>query len=395
MLIPSCRAASPGPGVFVFGKKFLDGVVTYARHWPGRVEVLTEIVPEATEPDARAVSAKELPFAVTPIKDSGSELTDALRRAAVISAALIPEKVSLAEVCREIGVPVVYVSEYSILTRKQIIQVETKNPLLRLRRGLWTTQLEARYLRSLRLAAGVQCNGTPTYEAYRSVNQRPLLFFDSRVDESMIVKEEVLETRLRTLLEHRPLRLVFSGRLTGIKGVDDLPRVAQELRRMGVPFTLDIYGTGELASSLRTQIARLGLADAVQLHGFIDFETALVPRISNSADLFVCCHRQGDPSCTYLETLSCGTPIAGYANEAFCGIRALSSAGWETPLDDPRALAEVIATLNHKRAELAEASRAARRFAVLHPFNETFRRRVEHLVECQESSPRVRAGSSL
>lgn len=39
------------------------------------------------------------------------------------------------------------------------------------------------------------------------------------------------------------------------------------------------------------------------------------------------CHRQGDPSCTYLETYACGMPIVGYNNQAHQGILASNNAG--------------------------------------------------------------------
>jgi glycosyltransferase involved in cell wall biosynthesis len=170
-----------------------------------------------------------------------------------------------------------------------------------------------------------------------------------------------------------------------MKGADHLVLVARELRRRGIAFTMDIYGDGDLASALRTSAVRWGLQDVVRLQGFLDFETGLVPRVSQSADLFVCCHRQGDPSCTYLETMSCGIPIVGYDNEAFHGILALSGAGWEVKMDDPRLIAETIATLSQHRERIAQASHAARRFGAAHPFEATFRRRIDHLLECSDS----------
>jgi colanic acid/amylovoran biosynthesis glycosyltransferase len=382
LLMPSCEAGTPEPGLLRTGKKFLDGAALHARNWPGTMKVLIAVrAGGGNDPDARTVAVQDLPFSVVPL-DGTDALLQALREASVVSSALLPQTTRLSEICKSVGVPLVYVTEYSLLTRKQMIGAETGNPLLRLRRTLWTSRLEERYRRALQSARGVQCNGTPTYQAYRQLSESPLLFFDSRVSSSMLVPERALEDRLDEMRRGGPLRLVFSGRLTAIKGVDHLPAIARELRNLGVPFKMDVYGAGDLASSLQTDIARSNLGDAVRLRGFIDFEAALVPRLSEAADLFVCCHRQGDPSCTYLETLSCGVPIVGYDNEALRGVAELSNACWTVPLDEPERVAQVIADLARQRERLAQASRAARHFGSLHLFEQTLQRRTEHLIEC-------------
>jgi glycosyltransferase involved in cell wall biosynthesis len=265
------------------------------------------------------------------------------------------------------------------------VRAQTGNPLLRLRRSFWHWQLERKYRRAVAGASGIQCNGTPTYEAYRELNRRPLLFFDTRVRRSMLVEQEVLDRRTDELLRGGPLRLAFSGRWAAIKGVDHLPLVAAELRRRGVEFTMDLFGGGDLEPPLRHLIQQQGLADQVRLRGVLDFAAELMPAVSRNADLFVCCHRQGDPSCTYMETMSCGTPIAGYDNEAFAGVVAQSGVGWLSPMDDPRRLAEKIAALDADRPALAAAAAAARAFAAKHVFEEIMARRIEHLRACVSS----------
>jgi hypothetical protein len=87
---------------------------------------------------------------------------------------------------------------------------------------------------------------------------------------------------------------------------------------------------------MRAQVAKRSLENLIQFKGPLDFERELIPFIRENVDLFVCCHRQGDPSCTYLETMSCGVPIAGYDNEAFAGLVKTSAAGWFTPMDRPK-----------------------------------------------------------
>jgi glycosyltransferase involved in cell wall biosynthesis len=120
----------------------------------------------------------------------------------------------------------------------------------------------------------------------------------------------------------------------------------------------------------------------------MDFETELVPFVKEWADVFVCPHRQGDPSCTYLETLGCGVPIVGYANEAFAGLVQHSQAGWLVPLDQPRRLASTIAELAADRAAIAAASARALDFGRRHRFETTFAARTQHLLASAEQAKR-------
>jgi colanic acid/amylovoran biosynthesis glycosyltransferase len=176
------------------------------------------------------------------------------------------------------------------------------------------------------------------------------------------------------------LRLAFSGRLVAMKGADHLALVADDLRRLGIAFSLDIFGDGDLRPKIESQIRRMQLERFVKLHGVLDFETELMPRVTRNVDLFVCCHPQGDPSCTYLETMSCGVPIAGYDNEAWAGLVRVAKAGWTSPMNNPKALAELIVRLNADRPALARAALASRDFAAGHLFEKTFSDRIAHLL---------------
>jgi glycosyltransferase involved in cell wall biosynthesis len=163
-------------------------------------------------------------------------------------------------------------------------------------------------------------------------------------------------------------------------GVLELPKVAAHLARAGVPFTLDIFGAGPLAGALESRINGLGLSDRVAMRGVLDFETGWIPHLKRNADLFVCCHPQGDPSSTYPEVMSCGVPIAGYGNEAFRGIARESGCGWVVPTFDSAALARTIAGLERNRSAIVEAAGRARDFALRHAFEATFAARTAHLL---------------
>ena len=375
-------------GTFVLTKKFVEGVNEYVKYWPGEVFVWVQREHRPNNNlDHIEVHPDELPFSLNWLEGASVQrFYPGLSEATVVLAALVPEHIELAPLCKECSVPLVYITEYSLKTRIQIVWAETRNPLLRWRREYWAKSTEKRYRRSVGLAAGIQCNGLPTFSAYRGLNQRSLLFFDTRVRLSQLVETERLEKRLLTMRDGKSFRLGFSGRLIAMKGADHLPVVAHELRRLGVPFTMDICGGGALEPAIRKDIQRLGLESNVRLRGVLDFESELLPFISDNVDLFICCHRQGDPSCTYLETYSCGVPIVGYANEAFSGLAIESDVGgksWATSMDDPISLARKIAYLNSNREEIEIAARKALAFASLHTFENTMAKRVRHMLECQ------------
>jgi len=203
-----------------------------------------------------------------------------------------------------------------------------------------------------------------------------MLFFDTRVDATMLADEAGLRRRFSARRAGGTLRLAFSGRLIVMKGADHLVRVAEALREIGRPFHLSICGAGDLEWTMRQEVEHRGLKGFVSFEGNLDFERELVPFVREHVDLFICCHRQGDPSCTYLETMSCGVPIAGYDNEAFRGVASVSGTGWVTPMDRPARLAERIAALRDE--ELDDHSIRSLAFARDHTFEKEFARRIAH-----------------
>jgi colanic acid/amylovoran biosynthesis glycosyltransferase len=277
-----------------------------------------------------------------------------------------------------------YVSEYTLKTRLQIVD-EAKKPLIR---SAWSklrqVQQELAQRKAIRNSAGIQSNGLPTYDAYHHLNESPHLYFDGRVEESMLATEEAIDRRFAEMKTGGKIRLLFSGRLDPMKGVRDLPIVAQHLVEMRVPFQMSICGGGELKDELHAHIKAAHLEEHVSLDGILDFKSHLVPYVTRAVDLFVCCHRQGDPSCTYLETMSCGVPVAGYANEALLSLARHSGAGWASPVGNPLSLARLIGWLWNNPEALRQQSIRSLEFARDHSFEKTFKRRISHLEQIAE-----------
>jgi glycosyltransferase involved in cell wall biosynthesis len=164
-----------------------------------------------------------------------------------------------------------------------------------------------------------------------------------------------------------------------MKGADHLVPIAERLVARGIDFRFDVFGVGSLGEAMREAASRAGLAGRLTVQGPLDFDTELVPRMTSDIDLFVCCHRQSDPSCTYMETLGCGVPIVGYRNRAIEGIIDVADVGWLVPMDDLDAMVNTMVALDSCRQAIITKARTAIAFAADHSFESTFARRVAHL----------------
>jgi colanic acid/amylovoran biosynthesis glycosyltransferase len=395
VLLLSLGATEPRPHHVRITKKALSGLALYRKLWGGPVRAILPPGPAHTgNLDEVDVDTRTLDFAIEVLDPRSPAARARMRSAAVVMGGADYTLNGTAQFCRDAGVPYVFNSEYTLRTRWQIARSEQKNRLRLLRRLVWEWQQERAFEREVALASAVQCNGTPTYESYRSLAQDVLLYFDTRTDGSLLASDAHVELRARRRQLGGPLRLAFSGRLAAMKGVDHLPALASALRARGVPFTLDVCGDGPLRAELERDVAERGLSDCVRFRGVLDFARELVPWMRSEVDVFVCCHRQGDPSCTYLETFGCGVPIVGYANEALKGLLERVSAGVTVPIDDVEALADAIADLGapDNAEALKEAGLSALRFARGNTFETTFARRVAHLREvAQQREPSAKS----
>jgi glycosyltransferase involved in cell wall biosynthesis len=366
---------------WVFDRKFYDGLLRYTRAWPGRVRCLAWRA-STGEPGFGSVAARRdaLPFEVELLEEGDAVSRQHLAGSTMVMASADDHRqLGIAFLCKRLGIPCAYVIEYVPETRHQINQLEAPNRWVRWRRDWFLKGRERARRAAFRACSGLQANGVPAYEAYRHA-RNPLLYFDTRVRRAQLIAVEALEARLLTLRENRPLRLAFSGRLIAMKGADHLVEAAHRLRERGVRAEWTLYGSGEMEASLRARVHRLGLSEVVRLPGAVDFEAALLPAIQSRCDLYVMLHRQSDPSCTYLETLACGIPIVGYDNQAFRGLLSLTGVGVGVALDDIDGVVEAIAHLDRHRCDIARMSHQARAFAAGHSFEDTFQRRVDHLL---------------
>jgi glycosyltransferase involved in cell wall biosynthesis len=278
---------------------------------------------------------------------------------------------------QQIGVPYVGVVEYNLKSTLVWAAATAKGVLGKARKRAGALHFFLTdQIPMMRQAALLHCNGYPIHEGARWLNRRRLLYLDSRMRADMLVGEEALRARLRHRPQRRP-RLLFSGRFEAAKGALDVVLVAATCHRSGLDFELHLYGQGSQRPAIDLAVREHGLSDKVFVHEAVAYP-ALVD-LARGFDLFLCCHVQDDPSCTYLESLGCGLPVVGYGNAMWRAMCDHSRAGLVTPLGAPAAMATALLALLADPARLDALSEQARRFAAEHTFEREFSRRMDSL----------------
>jgi colanic acid/amylovoran biosynthesis glycosyltransferase len=366
---------------FVVDRKFLSGMQRFVN---GINSPLTTVHPRLTAAetimDRVSVPLRSLPYAVSvidtdwrwrPLPHEAARLRDLVANSKLAYYGFF----DVGALCRQLGVPEVLLLEFDLATtlrQATADPVDLPRNLVRAARGLrdFVSQLPA-----VRRALSVHCNGYPVYEQMSRINPgRRLLYLDSRMSSDSIIGEPALIQRLERR-EPGKLRLMYSGRYEPIKGAVDVVRVGLEALRQGLDIELHTYGQGAQAGEMRSLAA--ASHGRIQVHDAVPYPTLV--ELSRGFDVFVCCHVQSDPSCTYLESFGSGLPIVGYANRMWRGLRRASNVGVESPLRQPRQVVEALRMYLSQPQRLRADSLAARRFAHDHDFDAEFGKRIDDL----------------
>lgn len=394
-LFAATPAGRAGGGRLLLDDKFVSGMALHSAQWAGPVRAVLREAAAGAMPFSSAVDPGVLPFEVT-ILAPDAPLASALRDGpgVILCSADVAEQLPVAEAARARGLTVVYGIEYTLDTRLQVARLDRDRGLARrLWSMVWNLRQERHRRAVLRGADGIQMNGFPAERDYARLNPLPLRYLDNRMTLDMMATQADMQARRDRHAGGEPLRLIHSGRLEPMKGGHLLVPLAQALDRAGVAFTLDIYGAGSLQDAIGADIAAGGLSGRVRLHGPVPFETELVPLSRTTADLFVSCHVQSDPSCTYLEAMGCGLPVAGFSNRMLSALVADSGGGWCAPMGDVAALAALIGGLARDRAAVVARADAALAYARQHDFTAEFDARMRHLAQVFSRTDRNAAGA--
>lgn len=284
----------------------------------------------------------------------------------------------IAAMALKLSVPYILMRENELGTQLAIARNSINSSLRGLVRvGRVVARHFSEDIRVMRGARVIHCNGFPVYDESLRFNSNCLLYLDSRVASSDLISDGQLNERLIKAAQRKTLRVLYSGRYERIKGVLDALRVVIECQRMGLDIEFHAFGQGSLQSELNRIASFAPIPGKIYINDAIPFPQ-LVDR-SREFDLFLSCHIQADPSCTYLETFGAGLPIVGYGNKMFERLCEVSNAGVATRIGKPRLVADQIAILCRDRSSLVRLSRLARSFCADHTFEKEFSLRADSL----------------
>ena len=171
--------------------------------------------------------------------------------------------------------------------------------------------------------------------------------------------DSVAKVRKSPLVDGKPLRLLFVGRIIRTKGViDAIHAVAQGLKHY--PLRFDIIGDGDHLSACRKEVLRLGIENQVQFHGWLP-RTELDHWYQN-ADVFLFPSFREPSGNVIFESMKHGLPVItstlggpGHVVDDSCGIRVIP----DNPDSYAKSLGEAITGLASNPKRLAEMSEAA------------------------------------
>lgn len=381
IIIPSCPVWRSGKSL-IFDRKFYDGMLRYVEEWTGAVITIMRLS-NSPFPEFGYIEIKEndIPFSVITLSKNEKVKYKHLKTGSIVLASGdSSDQLHVSHLCKKHMMKCVYVIEYILETRYQIMNLQASNPIIKLRRQFFIWNTERKRRTAFKKADGIQANGVAAYNEYKKFGNC-LLYFDTRIFSGIFISNEELNNRLNSLSKKRPLRLAYSGRLISMKGADHLIEIAIILKRRKVDFNMTIYGDGELKENIIEKIQEYNLSREITIIGTVDFYNVLIPEIKNHVDLYLLLHRQSDPSCTYLETLSCGIPIVGYANKAFSGLLQKADIGWAKSIDDLEGIADIIEFLDYNRDEIRKKSTNSVIFSREHDFETTYKNRIKHIQE--------------
>lgn len=223
-----------------------------------------------------------------------------------------------------------------------------------------------------RRARSLQCNGPAAWGAYGGLTTAPLQFMDHRVRSDDVARARVSSP----WAGDRPLRMAFSGRLDPIKGPEYALEVAHRARRAGLPVEMAFLGAGPMRETLQERAEGW-----VQFRGFLDYRTEWLNVVRDTVDLMLLPHLQGDPSCTYFESLGSGAPVLGFANATLSPLVRRHGVGWAVPRGDIDGMVEILRSLIDDPEALLRARQAGLDLVAANDFETTTQRRADHLLQ--------------
>jgi glycosyltransferase involved in cell wall biosynthesis len=220
-------------------------------------------------------------------------------------------------------------------------------------------------------------------------------FWDTAHSLDQVIAKPELDLHIKRLGDKaRPLALIYFGRFTPYKGLDRMILAAWKARSLsGRHFVLDLIGSGEDTTRLRTLVDQLGAGEAIRLNGPLRYGEELFARI-READLMLATPLTEDTPRAAFDAMASGVPIMAFDIEYYVNLAKESDAVALSPWGDVDQFAERIVALDNDRESLVRMSRRAVDFARTNTQKSWVDRRVNWTLEMLERDPSCGEGST-
>jgi glycosyltransferase involved in cell wall biosynthesis len=204
----------------------------------------------------------------------------------------------------------------------------------------------------IRRSAVALLQGRDTFNHYARFAADPHCTYDTHTQAGDRITVAALAAKRARILSGGPLRLVYAGRASAMKGPFDWLDTLDRLRGLGVPFHAVWLGDGPDLPAMRARVAGAGLAAMIELPGFEGNRERLLEALHDS-EMLLFCHKTPESARCLIEALVGGAPLVGYASAYARGLVEARGGGAFVPPGDAAALAGQVAALHRDRPALA------------------------------------------
>lgn len=194
-------------------------------------------------------------------------------------------------------------------------------------------------------------HGKETFDTYAPYSRQPQLVHDIHVKKSEHIAAADLETKVAGAGQG-PLKIVYTGRASAMKGPQDWVSVLENLNGLNVDFQATWLGDGPEISNMQARVKVAGLEDRVHFTGFVNDRREVLDYLRD-AHLFMFCHKTPESPRCLIEALVSATPIVGYEGAFASDLVSTNKGGRLVALNDVAALSQVVAGLARDRGVLA------------------------------------------
>ncbi len=208
-------------------------------------------------------------------------------------------------------------------------------------------------------------------------------FEDTSFLSQEIVPAPLVERRVATLADERPLRLVYCGRLEPRKGIAESITHVAAARQLGARIELDLIGDGSQRPLLEAHVSKNGASQWVRFLGSMPYGPALLAKLSTYDAMLFTPQAEDTPRMIF-DGFAAGLPLIGNGISYVRECRERHKAVLILPSTDSRPVAEELAKIDRDRRVLGELARLAVAAARESAADVWYKRRAEWTIEAVE-----------